>query len=402
MKEAHPNRRIKNLQCDLCGNVFRSKGAYEEHRKAVHTEERAFKCEICQKAYKSFRVLKIHRLRHGPANEICTICGKTFRLRSEVKHHMRRHENDRRIQCDSCDKVFYRNSELRNHQRIHSGEKPYKCGICSYACTIKGNLDKHMKTHEKQNNAALHGSNRKKGQASGTIKSVDLGIVGVPQTSDNWNKAKDNQVNNSVNNTTLCWKDTSVFLEEKTTVGMPQEWQKKEYHNLQNVQIVNNVLPPPFILLSKNAEDVKYEELTKSDSVDHGPTSDKNNLVHIVSDDIDSKTENVHSKSLDNRNWHIADVKTSNESTLQPLHCFYNVAQPIQKVTIQNKGNVNWGSQIQSLDNKGGNQPSSVSLQPVYTQLKVSDQMWVPVKPGTMSGPQHNFQAVSNFQGNYL
>lgn len=149
IKEAHPDRRKKHIQCDLCGNVFKSKGSYDEHKKAVHTQVRAFECDVCNKSYKSFRVLKIHRLRHGPANEICNVCGKSFRLRSEVKHHMRRHLNDRRIQCDSCDKVFYRNSELKNHQRIHTGEKPFKCGLCSYACTIKGNLDKHLRTHEK-------------------------------------------------------------------------------------------------------------------------------------------------------------------------------------------------------------------------------------------------------------
>ncbi|XP_052770427.1 zinc finger protein 236-like [Mya arenaria] len=147
IKTAHPDRRVKRLQCDLCGNVFRSKGSYDEHRKTVHSSDRSFTCDICNKSYKSERVLKIHKLRHGPANEICPVCGKSFRLRSEVKHHMRRHQNDRRIQCESCDKVFYRNSELKNHQRIHTGEKPFKCGLCSYASTIKGNLDKHLKVH---------------------------------------------------------------------------------------------------------------------------------------------------------------------------------------------------------------------------------------------------------------
>jgi len=144
---AHPDRKNKQLQCDLCGNVFRSKGSYDEHRKTVHSNDRSFTCNVCEKSYKSERVLKIHKLRHGPANEICTECGKTFRLRSEVKHHMRRHANDRRIECDKCDKVFYRNSELKNHQRIHTGEKPFKCSLCNYASTIKGNLDKHLKVH---------------------------------------------------------------------------------------------------------------------------------------------------------------------------------------------------------------------------------------------------------------
>lgn len=178
IKEAHPHRRIKNIQCDLCGNVFKSKGSYDEHRKAVHTDVRAFECEICNKTYKSFRVLKIHRLRHGPANEICTVCGKTFRLRSEVKHHMRRHMNDRRIQCDTCDKVFYRNSELKNHQRIHTGEKPYKCSLCTYACTIKGNLDKHLRTHEKSGNSVNTFSNDSKEKINEVILNNQPKTVG--------------------------------------------------------------------------------------------------------------------------------------------------------------------------------------------------------------------------------
>ncbi|XP_052255447.1 zinc finger protein 236-like [Dreissena polymorpha] len=233
IKEAHPDRRNKKLQCDLCGNVFRSKGSYDEHRKAVHTDERAFSCDICNKSYKSERVLKIHRLRHAPAQEMCVICGKRFRLRAEVKHHMRRHNNDRRIQCDSCDKVFYRNSELKNHQRIHTGEKPFKCPYCSYACTIKGNLDKHMKVHlngkvngqvRKEKllhlNSHLHVDDNFERQDSSHIP-AEFHLL--PQTIElKWTNKEDSDSGMKVGNE---WSVSVLNQQERDAVETMQQWQ---------------------------------------------------------------------------------------------------------------------------------------------------------------------------------
>lgn len=245
--------------------MFRSKGSYDEHRRAVHTDERAFVCDICNKSYKSYRVLKIHKLRHGPANEVCNICGKTFRLRSEVKHHMRRHNNDRRVQCESCDKVFYRNSELKNHQRIHTGEKPYKCKFCVYACTIKGNLDKHMKTHEKEANGAIDNPLRKQ-KVSAIINAVKNQELRQTSTETVTVSCK-MDIGDGVGGRDTVSNVWSIPMnpQEHSAVQTIHQWQLKNYEIVQDPESLGQMsypIPRTVQAVSANTESVEKTDST--------------------------------------------------------------------------------------------------------------------------------------------
>ena len=47
-----------------------------------------------------------------------------------LKRHMRIHTNEKQYECDVCEKRFSRSDTLKSHMRIHTNEKPYECDVC--------------------------------------------------------------------------------------------------------------------------------------------------------------------------------------------------------------------------------------------------------------------------------
>ncbi|XP_018351967.1 PREDICTED: zinc finger protein 600-like, partial [Trachymyrmex septentrionalis] len=54
---------------------------------------------------------------------------------SNVIHHREVHTDDKRYKCETCDKTFQYKSLLNRHLLIHTGEKPYKCEFCEKGFT---------------------------------------------------------------------------------------------------------------------------------------------------------------------------------------------------------------------------------------------------------------------------
>jgi len=61
------------------------------HRQYVHSE-RKFACQVCNKAFKTARDLKVHATLHtGEKPNVCGICGKAFRVRANYFKHRKIH-----------------------------------------------------------------------------------------------------------------------------------------------------------------------------------------------------------------------------------------------------------------------------------------------------------------------
>ena len=53
------------------------------------------------------------------------------------------HTGEKHYAYDICEKAFIQRGILTQHKRIHTGEKSYKCDICEKAFTQRSNLVMH-------------------------------------------------------------------------------------------------------------------------------------------------------------------------------------------------------------------------------------------------------------------
>lgn len=68
-----------------------------------------------------------------------------FRQMSTLSQHRAIHSTERPYICEICQKTFNRVSTLISHRKTHTGLKPHRCYLCSKAFHQKGNRWKCMK-----------------------------------------------------------------------------------------------------------------------------------------------------------------------------------------------------------------------------------------------------------------
>jgi uncharacterized Zn-finger protein len=55
---------------------------------------------------------------------------KPFCQESILNTHQKMHTGEKLFKCDICDKNFSQALNLNYHQRMHTGEKPFNCDVC--------------------------------------------------------------------------------------------------------------------------------------------------------------------------------------------------------------------------------------------------------------------------------
>lgn len=89
--------------------------------------------EGCDKMFGHQRTLNTHLKRdHGIIEKnICPICNLELSDKSNLKHHMITHTDNKRFICSFCGARFHKQTNLTEHTNAHLNLKPYKCEICS-------------------------------------------------------------------------------------------------------------------------------------------------------------------------------------------------------------------------------------------------------------------------------
>ncbi|XP_064463879.1 gastrula zinc finger protein XlCGF49.1-like, partial [Ornithodoros turicata] len=164
-----------SFKCPLCGGVFVTAEYLKEHRRTkhlhkggthlcrfcdytsdvptyvevherCHTGERPYVCKICSKGFIREANMDIHvKTVHGRERTYeCSPCGRTFKLRHQLRKHEKVHSNDRPYVCELCGKGFKVKHNLRTHHRTHTGERPYPCTDCGSSFADQSTLRQHV------------------------------------------------------------------------------------------------------------------------------------------------------------------------------------------------------------------------------------------------------------------
>ncbi|XP_046659576.1 oocyte zinc finger protein XlCOF6-like isoform X2 [Homalodisca vitripennis] len=109
-----------SLPCDMCGHISASPAAHRQH---AHSHNH-YKCDRCQKSFKSKTALDYHTQTHdGQFKYQCSFCGKQFVRKCHYQGHLLSHSTDRPYKCDTCGKGFKDNKTCREHsKRVHASQ----------------------------------------------------------------------------------------------------------------------------------------------------------------------------------------------------------------------------------------------------------------------------------------
>ncbi|XP_046455032.1 zinc finger protein 236-like isoform X2 [Daphnia pulex] len=127
---------IKIFPCKQCHDNFNTMRALKEHSRY---HQKVNSILSCKKKSKNNKVVGKPRFR-------CSHCSMEFDKPSLRARHERVHTGERPYKCDQCNRGFSQKNSLVSHQKaIHGREKPYQCTLCPYASSQKGNLRAHVR-----------------------------------------------------------------------------------------------------------------------------------------------------------------------------------------------------------------------------------------------------------------
>lgn len=152
-------------KCELCEFKTPIFSRLVNTHAKIHFDDRNYKCEQCEKAFKNSKQLKNHRRWHrvqaatsantttvtkAPPTEIhrCPDCGSTFSQQKTLREHCCK-KGESSLKCAICEKLMSSKSSLKLHLLTHSdGEKRYKCQNCDYATNDHNAFRRHRMGHE--------------------------------------------------------------------------------------------------------------------------------------------------------------------------------------------------------------------------------------------------------------
>lgn len=160
----------KKLSCEICGETFRKRLKFEQHRwthnnatsmircpecnEAVEKtvlqrhmrRHKWHKCDQCEEQFLHFQDLVKHRRALHPKSHLCPDCGKAFNREGALRDHQVRVHSEQLLLCPraDCGQTFTSASNLYQHERVvHLGLRPFTCRECGQTFAYRHVLRRH-------------------------------------------------------------------------------------------------------------------------------------------------------------------------------------------------------------------------------------------------------------------
>ncbi|XP_035713597.1 zinc finger protein 888-like [Folsomia candida] len=161
MRKIHSNR--ERPKCATCQRLFYNAASLRRHIAARHStmDRPRFPCQFlgCEKIYQTRGGLRTHVVADHVENQVrfpCTLCGKDFKIRTELESHTSRHTREKPYNCATCGRSFTHVGVMKHHEMTHleaSRRVMSKCRLCMQAFSDKDNLRRHIRVvHENPRN----------------------------------------------------------------------------------------------------------------------------------------------------------------------------------------------------------------------------------------------------------
>jgi len=137
----------KVFKCGSCNYETTWKSHLNRHVLVVHNKFKGYQCDQCSYcASNNHNLIKHVRLKHEGQNdeEMCLLCSKKMKTRSNLKIHMRTVHSAKSFSCTDCKHSSALRSDIRRHYaNAHQKIKKFSCKYCFYSTAFNWNMKKH-------------------------------------------------------------------------------------------------------------------------------------------------------------------------------------------------------------------------------------------------------------------